>query len=332
MSSTASATQHPSEGPGQTYEERLRTLSEGSVHHHFDAFLDIPWDDPAYAIDHDDPRWVLPKVDPLGAHRWYQGLPLDRQVRIGLWRQANVLRVGWMFENVLIRGAMQYVFKLPNGSAEFRYLTHEVTEETHHTQMFQEFVNRAGVPVPGAGRGFRRVSPLLPLVGNLFPAAFFTGVLAGEEPIDHVQKNVLRADGEVHPLLRRIMQIHVAEEARHISFAHEWLRRHVPRLSRIDRALLSVAYPVIMRWLCDVIVIPPRALTKELGIPRSVVKDVYWRSDTSRTMLRDLFADVRALAEETGLMNPVSRQVWKLLRIDGAPSRFRSEPAYRSAA
>jgi hypothetical protein len=44
-------------------------------------------------------------------------------------------------------------------------------------------------------------------------------------------------------------------------------------------------------------------------------------------MLRDLFADVRMLAERSGLMNRVSRRLWKLLKIDGRPSRYRSQPA-----
>lgn len=317
--------------PALTYDETLQTLSEGSVRRSFDAFLDIPWDDPAYAIDREDPRWSLPAVDALGAHPWYQEQSEERRVAIGIWRQANVAKVGLQFENILIRGIMQYVFTVPNGSPEFRYLTHEATEETHHTQMFQEFVNRAGVDVPGMRRVIRVASPVIPWVASAFPEWFFTMVLAGEEPIDHIQKSILRAGDEIHPLLERIMQIHVAEEARHISFAHEYLQERVPRLGRVRKALLSVLYPITMRVACDLIVVPGKELTTDMGVPRSVVKDVFWRSEQGQKMLRDFFGDVRALAEETGLMNPVSRRVWKLLGIAGDVSRYRSEPT-RAAA
>ncbi|WP_256962464.1 diiron oxygenase, partial [Streptomyces sp. NRRL B-24572] len=176
----------------QRYHERLRTLSEASVHIHFDAFTDIDWDHPDFAIDPADPRWVLPAADPLGGHPWYQKQPLEVRTRIGLWRYANIVKVGMQFENVLIRGVMDYLFSLPNQDPEFRYLTHEVTEECHHTQMFQEFVNRAGADVPGGRRSFRVLSRFLPLAGSLIPESFFTGVLAGEEPIDHLQKAILR--------------------------------------------------------------------------------------------------------------------------------------------
>jgi hypothetical protein len=317
--------------PVLSYNDTLHTLSEGSVRRSFDAFVDIPWDEPAYAIDKTDPRWSLPAVDALGAHPWYQALPEERRVEIGLWRQANVTKVGLQFENILIRGIMQYVFSLPNGSPEFRYLTHEATEETHHTQMFQEFVNRSGADVPGMRLLIRAVSPVIPWVASIFPEWFFTMVLAGEEPIDHIQKSILRSSDELHPLLERIMQIHVAEEARHISFAHEYLQQRVPELGPVRKALLSVLYPITMRVACDLIVVPGKELTTDMGVPRKVVKDAYWRSEDAQRMLRDFFGDVRALAEETGLMNPVSRRVWKLLGISGPTSRYRSEPV-RAAA
>jgi len=310
----------------QTYEEKLQTLSEGSVHQSFDPWTDIDWDNPDYAIDHNDPRWVLPKSDALGRSAWYQAQPLDRQIEIGLWRQANVVKVGLQFENILIRGLMEYVIGLPNGSPEYRYCTHEATEETHHTQMFQEFVNRTGLDVPGGPRYFLAAAPFLPLAARPLSIVFFMGVLAGEEPIDHIQKTILREGSAMHPLLERIMQIHIAEEARHISFAHEYLKRNVPKVGRIQKAVLSIVLPVIMRVLGDAIAVPSKEMTKQVGVPKKVLKEVFWGSPEAKVMLRDIFYDVRALAEDLDLMNPVSRRVWKALKIDGRGARFRSQP------
>ncbi|WP_345272239.1 diiron oxygenase [Nocardioides nanhaiensis] len=314
-----------------SYEDRLRTLSEASVEQHFDAFLDIDWDNPDFAIDPTDERWILPEADVLGRHAWYKSLPTSEKIRIGLYRQANVTKVGLQFEQVLIAGIMNYALKLPNGSPEFRYSTHEATEECHHTQMFQEFVNRSGQDVGGGSALFRALAPLLPLAASLAPVGFFWGVLAGEEPIDHVQKSVLRAGDDMHPLLQRIMQIHVAEEARHIGFAHQFIEHSSPKLRRHERAVLSVAVPVVLRWLCDEILVPSKKAQRDMGIPKHVVKDLYWDREESRKMLRDLFGDVRMLAEETGMMNRVSRRVWKAMKIDGRSSRYRSEVASAAA-
>src|SRR5699024_7336401 len=107
----------------EDYDAELLRLSQASVDRKFDAFLDIPWDDPDFRVDPTDERWILPEgVDPLGGHSWYLALPKEKQIAIGLWRQANIMKVGLQFENMLIRGIMQYVFAAENGSAEFRYL------------------------------------------------------------------------------------------------------------------------------------------------------------------------------------------------------------------
>ena len=310
------------------YEDTLRRLSHASVHRSFDPFKDIAWDHPDFSVDPTDERWVLPAgLDPLGGHPWYKSQPLEKQIEIGLWRQANIMKVGLQFENILIRGIMQYVFTAENGSAEFRYLTHEATEECHHTQMFQQGVNQIGADVPGMPRWLRRLSPLLPLAAGRFPVAFFIAVLAGEEPIDHTQKQVLRNSDSLPPVLSRIMEIHIAEEARHISFAHTYVARNAPKLSRWDAYLVSLAFPVIMRVLCDAILKPTREFRETFDIPDEVVRELYWDNPESRRFLSDLFGDVRMLAEESGLMNRTSRRLWKALKIDGRPSRDRGEPS-----
>lgn len=319
-------------GDDAAYVDMLTTLSEGSVRRNFNPYTDIDWDSAEFAVSPDDQRWILPQTDALGQHPWYQAQPVAAQIAIGQWRQANVAKVGLQFESMLIRGLMNYSFWVPNGSPEYRYCTHEAIEEGNHTLMFQELVNRIGVDVPGMPRLLRWLSPVIPLVAGPLPIPFFFGVLAGEEPIDHTQKAVLREGGAgmaLHPIMEKVMAIHVAEEARHISFAHEYLRKRLPRLNRRQRLLLSVNVPLIMRILCQAILVPPRSFFREFGIPREVRQEIFFRSPESRKWLQDMFGDVRMLCYDTGLMNPLAKLIWRLCKIDGAPSRFRSEPQRR---
>ncbi|GAD82451.1 AurF N-oxygenase family protein [Nocardia asteroides] len=314
------------------YADTLLTLSEGSVHRRFDPFLDIDWDAPEFRIDRDDPRWVLSaELDPLGATAWYQGLPLERRIEIGRWRQANAAKVGLAFESILIRGMMQYAMALPNGSPEFRYCLHEMTEECNHIQMFQELVNRIGDDVPGMRPLFRVASPFIGVAGGYFWAILFIGILGGEEPIDHYQKALIRSGSATQPTLLRIMEIHIAEEARHISFANEFLRNHVARMNPVSTAVCAVAFPIAMRWLADELVKPSKSFATKFDIPDEVFKDAFWRSPTSRRILSGFFGDMRGLADDLGLLNPVTRPLWKLLKIDGGRARYRSEPDRRTS-
>ena len=127
-------------------------MSEQSVVKHYDAYTDIPWDDP-------DVR-DRPGRSALGARarttRWARpsGIATNRQPfarRIGLYRYATAMKIGLQFENVLKRGLLEYTFGLPNNDPRFRYAYHELIEEAHHGLMFQEFVNRTRVRSAGPG-------------------------------------------------------------------------------------------------------------------------------------------------------------------------------------
>ncbi len=317
--------------PTDAYEEMLATLSAGSVHVHFDPYEDIAWDSPELAIDREDPRWVLSsRCDPLAATDWYQELPLERQIEVGRTRVMNTMKVGAAFESMLIRGLLQYAVALPNGSREFRYCMHEMTEECNHIQMFMELVNRVDPDVPGMRGRLRRASPVIGGALAFSPVLLMIAILAGEEPIDHYQKAQLRESEDLPPALLRTMEIHIAEEARHISFAEEFVKLRVPRLGRAQRAALSVLFPVIMRIAAEEIMTPPGSVAKRLGIPREVFKEAFWSSPASRRIMASYFGEMRALAAEVGLMNRVSGRVWQLCGIAGEPARYRGEPDRRA--
>ncbi|MFI6866138.1 diiron oxygenase [Nocardia sp. NPDC050406] len=327
MSTITDADRDPVTAQAAEYARRLLLLSEGSVDKHFDPFDDIDWDNPDFDAEAGPERWILPESgDTVARHPWYKALPVERRIAIGKYRQANIAKVGLQFESLLISGMVQHTFGLPNGSPEFRYCSHEMIEEHNHTLMFQEMVNRIGIDVPGMGPLVRQVRHIVVPMAVFFPNLFFMAVLAGEEPIDHIQKAVLRSGEQVHPIMRGVMAIHVAEEARHISFAHNFLEQHVPEANPVNRMVLSVAMPIVM-WIGGrAIVTPPRSFFREFDIPDQVRKDLFYRSEEAKQVFADYFVDVRALAERIGLMNPISKRVWKLLRIDGPTSRYRSEP------
>lgn len=315
----------------QGYSDMLTTLSEGSVHIHFDPYDDVDWDAPHMQLDAKDPRWVLPAdCDALGATDWYRSLPLDRQIEVGRLRMMNAVRVGAAFEGILIRGLMHYAMKLPNQSQEFRYCMHEMTEECNHIQMFQELVNRSGADVPGMRAHFRVISPWAGLFGGFLPVILMIGILGGEEPIDHYQKAMMRTGHPLPSAVQRVMEIHVAEEARHISFASAFLRLRLPRMGGVRRSIMSLAFPIIMRWLAGEIMTMPRSLAKQVDVPNDVYREAFWKGEKSREIMASYFGDMRALADDSGLMNPVSRRLWRRLGIAGDASRYRGEPERRA--
>src|SRR4051812_31129914 len=77
------------DGRWQTLLDRLNDLS---VTKHFDAYADVAWDDPAFALDPTDPRWELSADDPLGGTEWYQSLPQPTRTRLGVELVASKMK------------------------------------------------------------------------------------------------------------------------------------------------------------------------------------------------------------------------------------------------
>jgi len=301
-----------------TYEDTVRRLSRQSVTKHFDAYADVDWDGPDMAVDSDDPRFELPAVDPLGATDWYRSRPAATRSRIGLHRIAAAMKVGEQFESLLKRGLLEFAATLPNGSPEFRYVYHEVIEEAQHSLMFHEFVDRSGTDVRGMPPFIRFFARGVLLLARFFPALFFVFVLGGEDPIDHIQRQALRNDdggNPMHPLVQRIMRIHVTEEARHLSFARAYLRRRVPRMNIISRTVLHVAAPVILGVMAVLMLAPPRSLVRTYRVPRRVLWRTYVAGASARREAKDAVAKPRRLCVELGLVGPITRQFWRLAGI-----------------
>jgi hypothetical protein len=293
----------------------LGRLSRQSVVKHFDAYADVDWDHPANAIDPRDPRWELDSGNGLAGTDWYRALPAESRARIGLHGITSNMKAGLQFENVLKRGLLEYAFRLPDGSPEFRYVYHEVIEEAQHSLMFQEFVNRTGLETPGLPWELRLGSRNVVGLARRFPALFFVFVLGGEDPIDHVQRSVLRSGKGIHPLLERIMRIHVTEEARHLSFARGYLRTNVPKLPAWRRRAMAMQAPLILATEASVMLRPPRHLVRTYGVPDAVLREAYGPGSQNRQDAKDSLRKVRNLLVELGLVTPAAKRLWQRLGI-----------------
>lgn len=311
----------PPRGHTEPYPGLLARLSHQSVVKHFDAYGDIDWDAPEHTIDPTDPRFEVEPERPLGATAWYRALPEATRARLGLHLIASQVRLGIEFERVLKQGLLGFAARLPEGAPEFRYVYHEVVEEAQHSLMFHELLRRTGLDVPGLGwldrLGARRVAGL----GRRFPELFFLFVLGGEEPIDHAQREALHSGRALHPLMERVMRIHVTEEARHICFAREYLRRHVPRLPFHRRMQLAAQAPLLLAEMARQMMLPSAHIVRTYGMPRTVVAEAYTHSPVHRAFVLDSLARVRELCEELGLVHSATRPVWRALGIwpDAAP-------------
>jgi hypothetical protein len=181
--------------------------------------------------------------------------------------------------------------------------------------MFQEFVNRSGLDIPGLAWWQKIGAKQVIRFARTFPELFFVFVLGGEDPIDHVQRTALRAGRPLHPLLKRIMQIHVTEEARHLCFARHYLMRNVSRLSPVRRFLLSHRAPVILAIMSQMMMRPSGQIVREYGIPAAVVRQAYTHNPAHKARTLEALAKIRGLLADLDLIPPGAAQLWQVLGL-----------------
>jgi hypothetical protein len=317
--------------PARKLPALLPRLNRQSVEKRSDAYLDIDWDAPELAIGPDDDRCGLFEFDPLAETEWYRNQAPEVQARIGLHRICSAFKVGMQFENLLQRGLLSYAFRLPNGAPEYRYLHHEIIEESQHSLMFQELVNRSGMPVKGMPLWLRTTATVMvPVFQRLLPEQFFVLVLGGEDPVDYLQRRQLR-EGTTHPLIEQIMKIHITEEARHIAFARTYLKDLVPRLSRFRRTMLSIRTPIVLWIMAPLMVDPSFELHRAHGVPKDVLREAR-RSPAGRRLRKESVAKLRRLCRDLGLMTPVAKAVWRTCGLYEEDARTVDPAAEQAAA
>ncbi len=311
-------------GRTQRFGTLLGRLSRLSTARGADAYRDIAWDDPSMALDPTDARLALPADDPLADTDWYRSLAPEQRARVGLARTAASFRTGWQFENLLQQGLLHRALylrdfdtggqtdvtadRVVDSATEFRYLHHEIIEESQHTLMFEEFVQRSGLPVRGMPRWLRGFTEwLLRVLSRHSPVVFFAMVLGGEEPLDLIQRRTLAAGN--HPLVERIMSLHIAEETRHISYARAAIERDVAALHPARRHTVAFFTPVALAVMVRLMLRPTHDLIGA-GVPKNVLVDMY-RSAPGRRHLVDALEGVRSLFVELDMVTPAAKLVWR---------------------
>jgi len=305
---------HSQDAREEAYRNLLARLSHQSVVKHYDAYADVPWNDPAYAIDPEDPRFELPAWDPLAGTTWYRSQPAAVRARIGLHMMATFMRIGRSFESVLKRGLLEFANRLPDDAPEFRYAYHEVIEEAQHSLIFHEFVRRTGLDVRPPrilSLAERRVIGF----GRNFPEIFFIMVLAGEDPIDWVQRRMLQDTRPLHPLLERVSRIHITEEARHMSFARHYLRRTVPQVHGRKLLLLRLRTPGVFKIAAGLMMRPSEHVVRTYNIPKDVLRATYARGSTYHDLTLQALRKPRELCWELGILTHRWSWLWQRLGI-----------------
>jgi hypothetical protein len=217
----------------------------------------------------------------------------------------NTLSAGIWFENILNQALLRdLMHKDPTAKATHYALT-EMGDETRHMVMFGKAIERIGAKPMQPRRYQRMIINALPLTfrGSLL----WVAALIGEEIFDALQRQMMD-DAELQPMVQRLMRIHVTEEARHIQFTRDGLRKRVeemPLIGRVWAGNLNGVGGLFFRFLFSNPVPYYR-----VGLDGRQARQVARSSPHRRDVQRAGFASLAAFLTEVGLMGPIARRLW----------------------
>lgn len=291
---------------GPTRDEFAERLLKGSVKKSYAPVVDIDWDAP---LD-PDKFFLPPKTVSLYGTPLWDGMTREQQIELSRQELVNTLSAGIWFENILNQALLRKMMHQDPTARATHYELTELGDETRHMVMFGKAIERVGAK-PVRPKRYQRV------IINALPFAFqgsalWVAALIGEEIFDSLQRQMMD-DPDLQPVVQRLMRIHVAEEARHIQFARDGLRKRAPHLRRIPKmfvANVNGVGGVFFQYLFSNPVQYRRA-----GLDPREARRAARTSPHRHQVQVSGFAPLAAFLQEVGLMGPVARRMWKRSRF-----------------
>jgi P-aminobenzoate N-oxygenase AurF len=286
---------------GPTREEFSERLLKGSVKKSYAPVVDIDWDAP---LD-PDKFYLPPKTISLYGTRMWDNMTHAQRIELSRQEFVNTLSAGIWFENILNQALLRDMMHRDPTARATHYALTELGDETRHMVMFGKAIERVGAKPVRPRRHHRLIINALPLVfkGSLL----WVAALIGEEIFDSLQRQMMD-DRELQPIVQRLMRIHVTEEARHIQFARDGVRRRVrdmPRINKLFMANINGLGGLFFRYLFT-----NPAPYKRAGLPVRQARLAALTNPYYHETSVIGFAPLAAFLEEVGLMGPIARRMW----------------------
>lgn len=285
-----------------TRAEFAERLLKGSVRKSYAPIVDIDWDAPLDT----DKFFLPPKVVSLYGTPLWDAMSRAEQIELSRQELVNTLSAGIWFENILNQALLRKMMHQDPTAATTHYELTELGDETRHMVMFGKAIAKVGAD-PVRPRLYQRV------IINGLPFIFrgsvlWVAALIGEEIFDSLQRQMMD-DPELQPMVQRLMRIHVTEEARHIQFARDGLRKRAPSMSRWKRfwiGNLNGAGGLFFRFLFT-----NKVQYARVGLDARAARRMARASAHRHETQIAGFAPLAAFLEEVGLMGPIARRIWR---------------------
>ncbi|WP_251076906.1 AurF N-oxygenase family protein [Streptomyces benahoarensis] len=283
-------------------EQVAERLLDSSAKHSFDPDTALDWDAPL-----EDGKWYWPpELVSLYDTPLWRRMPVEQQQDLSRHEAASLASLGIWFEIILMQLLVRHLYDKPVTSAHVRYALTEIADECRHSKMFARLITRSGAPAYPVSRLNHHLARILKTVSTT-PGSFACTLL-GEEILDWMQRLTF-PDERVQTLVRGVTRIHVVEEARHVRYAREELRRQMVTAPRWERELTRVSAGEAARVFSVAFVNP--AVYSNVGLDRREAVAQVRASGHRREVMQSGAKRLTDFLDEIGVLRGVGRKLWR---------------------
>ncbi|MFJ3901117.1 diiron oxygenase [Streptomyces sp. NPDC090025] len=289
-------------GPLRDREQVAQRLLESSLKHSFDPETELDW-----AAPFEDGKWFWPPelVSLYDTPLWHRMSEEQRQ-DLARHEAASLASLGIWFEIILMQLLVRHIYDKPLTSDHVRYALTEIADECRHSMMFARLITRGGSPAYPVPRVYHQLGRVLKTVSTT-PGSF-AATLLGEEILDWMQRLTF-PDERVQPLVRGVTRIHVVEEARHVRYAREELRRQMITAPRWEREFTRLSCGEAARVFSTCFVNP--AVYDHVGLDRRQAVAQVRASGHRREVMRTGAGRLTDFLDDIGVLRGAGRRLWR---------------------
>jgi hypothetical protein len=291
-------------------------LIKTSRKHSFDPDVDVDWDAPPVPGLYYGP----PEASSLYETELWDGLTEDQRIELTRQEVSSLASFGIWSELALMQILVQHAYRVRYDSNDFAYALTETADECRHSMMFGRMVRTFGLTTH---RPRALEYNAIKALGSFHdPMLMFAATLVIEEFTDAMQRAAF-PDERVQPLVRQVSRIHVIEEARHIKYAREELKRQVAKSSATRRKLTAARLAWGMSGIVTRNLVHPSAYAA-VGLDPGLARRTAASSPHRQATLQWASRKSMAAFEEVGFLDGRARKIWQksgFLAQDASPSR-----------
>ncbi|MEU9788269.1 diiron oxygenase [Streptomyces phaeochromogenes] len=283
-------------------EQVAERLLDSSAKHSFDPDKELDWDAPF-----EEGKWFWPpELVSLYDTPLWKRMSEEQRILLSRHEAAALASLGIWFEIILMQLLVRHIYDKAATSAHVRYALTEIEDECRHSKMFARLIASGGTPWYPVSRAHQNLGRFFKTVSTT-PGSF-TATLLGEEVLDWMQRLTF-PDERVQTLVRGVTRIHVVEEARHVRYAREELRRQMVTAPRWSQEFTRVTSGEFARVFSVAFVNPD--VYENVGLDRREAMAQVKASGHRREIMQTGAKRLTDFLDDIGVLRGAGRRLWR---------------------